>query len=117
MNSQNLRAVLRETAELFRRDRLARRAVQPPSYPLELAAVDDAALQAHFPWPLVSVILPVYNHADMLEHAAHSVLYGTYANLELVILDDGSSDEIEPVLQRLSINPRVRIYQQPNQKL
>jgi GT2 family glycosyltransferase/glycosyltransferase involved in cell wall biosynthesis len=117
MNSQNLRAVLRETAELFRRDRLARRAVQPSFYPLELAAVDDAALQAHFPWPLVSVILPVYNHADMLEHAAHSVLYGTYSNLELIILDDGSSDEIEPVLQRLSINPRVRIYQQPNQKL
>jgi GT2 family glycosyltransferase/glycosyltransferase involved in cell wall biosynthesis len=70
-----------------------------------------------FPWPLVSVILPIYNHADMLEGAAHSVLHSTYPHLELIILDDGSTDEIEPILQRLVCNPRVRILRQPNQKL
>lgn len=70
-----------------------------------------------FPWPLVSVILPVYNHADLLEQSARSVLYGTYHNLELIILDDGSTDDIEPVLKRLLVNPRVRVYRQPNQKL
>jgi len=117
VNRQNLGALFRETTELFRRGRLGKRSSLVPSYPVELAAADDAALQAHFAWPLVSVILPVYNHADMLENAAHSVLYGAYPNLELIVLDDGSNDEIEPVLQRLSINPRVRIYRQPNQKL
>ena len=74
-------------------------------------------LPEHFPWPLVSVILPVYNHADMVEQAAHSVLYGSYDNIELIIIDDGSEDGIEPALARLSSNPRVRIYRQPNQKL
>jgi hypothetical protein len=34
-------------------------------------------------WPLISVILPVYNHADMLESSARSVLQNSYPNLEL----------------------------------
>ncbi|MDX1435791.1 MAG: glycosyltransferase [Anaerolineales bacterium] len=67
--------------------------------------------------PLVSVILPVYNHADILEAAARSVLDNTYRNIELVVLDDGSTDDITPVLRRLLADPRVRIYRQPNQKL
>ena len=67
--------------------------------------------------PKVSVILPVYNHADMLEMAAKGVLSSTYPNLELIILDDGSTEEIEPVLERLVHNPRVHVYRQPNQKL
>lgn len=67
--------------------------------------------------PFVSVILPVYNHADLLLDSALSVLNGTYNNLELIILDDGSTDDLEPVLRHLLINPRVRVYRQPNQKL
>jgi GT2 family glycosyltransferase/glycosyltransferase involved in cell wall biosynthesis len=78
---------------------------------------DGDWLKERFPWPLVSVILPVYNHADMVERAAHSVLYGSYENLELIIIDDGSDDDIEPALGRLTSNPRVRVYRQPNQKL
>jgi glycosyltransferase involved in cell wall biosynthesis len=70
-----------------------------------------------FPWPLISVLLPVYNHADMLLTAARSVLSSTYPRLELVILDDGSTDSIESVLEELLDDPRVRIYRQPNQKL
>ena len=67
--------------------------------------------------PKVSVILPVYNHADMLEMAVKGVLISTYPSLELIILDDGSTDEIEPVLERLVKNPRVHVFRQPNQKL
>jgi GT2 family glycosyltransferase/glycosyltransferase involved in cell wall biosynthesis len=70
-----------------------------------------------FAWPMVSVILPVYNHADMLAGAGRSVLSSKYPNLELIILDDGSTDGIEPVLKRFANNPRVRIFRQPNQKL
>jgi GT2 family glycosyltransferase/glycosyltransferase involved in cell wall biosynthesis len=82
-----------------------------------LVGPDHSWLPDRFPWPLVSVILPVYNHADMVEQAARSVLYGSYDNIELILIDDGSEDDIEPVLARLSSNPRVRIYRQPNQKL
>jgi GT2 family glycosyltransferase/glycosyltransferase involved in cell wall biosynthesis len=78
---------------------------------------ENTWLSARFPWPLVSVILPVHNHADLIEQAACSVLYGSYDHLELIIIDDGSEDDIEPSLVRLSRNPRVRVYRQPNQKL
>jgi glycosyltransferase involved in cell wall biosynthesis len=70
-----------------------------------------------FPWPLISVLLPVNNHADKLLEAARSVLSSTYPRLELVILDDGSTDSIEDVLSELLDDPRVRIFRQPNQTL
>jgi GT2 family glycosyltransferase len=78
---------------------------------------ENILLSERFPWPRVSVILPVYNHADMVEQAANSVLYGSYDNFELILIDDGSTDDIDPALQRLLNNPRVRIFRQPNQKL
>ncbi len=53
----------------------------------------------------------------MLQAAAESVLDGTYGHFELIILDDGSTDDIEPVLKHLLTNPRVRVLRQPNQKL
>jgi GT2 family glycosyltransferase/glycosyltransferase involved in cell wall biosynthesis len=100
---------------------IASKMPQPADWPISESissrSSENFQLPERFPWPLVSVILPVHNHADMLEIAADSILFGTYHNLELIILDDGSTDEIEPVLERLSINPRVRIFQQPNQRL
>jgi polysaccharide pyruvyl transferase CsaB len=67
--------------------------------------------------PLVSVLLPVYNHADLLLGAAASVLQQTYENLELIIVDDGSTDAIEAVLTRVVHDRRVKVWRQPNQKL
>lgn len=42
--------------------------------------------------PLVSVIMPVYNRANIVSHAIDSVLKQTYKNIELIIIDDGSTD-------------------------
>lgn len=67
--------------------------------------------------PLVSVLMPVYNHADMLGGAIESVRGQTWANWELVLLDDGSTDNIEEVLTLYADDPRIRIYRQQNQKL
>lgn len=86
-------------------------------WPPEIAGPADPVQSRHYRWPLVSVILPVYNHAHMLVEAANSVLRSSYPNFELIILDDGSSDDIEPVLRQLAINPRVKVYRQANQKL
>ena len=65
----------------------------------------------------VSVILPVYNQASMLEESIESVLRQTYEHLELIVLNDGSSDNVERVLEKYVGHPKVRIYSQVNQKL
>jgi len=66
---------------------------------------------------LVSVILPVYNHAAMLGEAVESVLAQTYTDFELILLNDGSTDDIDAVFRRYRGHPRVRLLTQPNQKL
>ncbi|MDX6664216.1 MAG: hypothetical protein QOG68_422 [Solirubrobacteraceae bacterium] len=58
--------------------------------------------------PTVSVVMPVYNRADILSVAASSVLNQTYRDLELVVADDGSTDDTEAVVARLrAADPRV----------
>jgi glycosyltransferase involved in cell wall biosynthesis len=49
---------------------------------------------------LVSVIIPVYNRTDLLPRAIKSVLTQTYTNLEIVVIDDGSAEDIKGVLDR-----------------
>ena len=66
--------------------------------------------------PLVSVIMPAYNVEAFLDAAAQSALRQTYANLELLIVDDGSVDSTHQValtVQRRDPN-RVRVIQQGN---
>jgi len=48
--------------------------------------------------PLVSVIMPTYNHAKFIGKAIKSVLNQTYKNLELIIIDNYSEDETEKIV-------------------
>ena len=56
---------------------------------------------------LVSVILPTYNRQRTLYRAISSVLTQSYADLELIVVDDASTDETPAVLARFS-DPRLR---------
>lgn len=52
--------------------------------------------------PLVSVIVPCYNHEQYVEECIESILNQTYKNIELIVIDDGSSDNSPKLLQTLS---------------
>lgn len=56
----------------------------------------------------VSVVIPTYNRAATLPRAIKSVLSQDYINLELIIVDDASTDETAEVLSRFE-DPRIRI--------
>jgi glycosyltransferase involved in cell wall biosynthesis len=60
--------------------------------------------------PLVSLITPSYNHQAFLQVAIRSALEQTYANVELIICDDCSSDKSREVaLQAARLDPRITV--------
>lgn len=59
---------------------------------------------------LVSVVMPAYNAASTLKNSVSSVLKQTYGNLELLIVDDCSSDDTQIILRELSDqDERIRV--------
>jgi glycosyltransferase involved in cell wall biosynthesis/2-polyprenyl-3-methyl-5-hydroxy-6-metoxy-1,4-benzoquinol methylase len=66
---------------------------------------------------LVSVVLPVYNQVDVLRESIQSVLAQTYPHIELIVVNDGSTDGVEAVLDEYAADPRVRLLAQSNQTL
>ena len=57
--------------------------------------------------PLVSVIIPNYNHARFLNQRIDSVLNQTYKNYEIIILDDKSKDNSIDVIKQFEGNERI----------
>ena len=65
--------------------------------------------------PLVSVLMPAYNNRKFIGAAIESVLAQTYTHFELLIIDDGSTDETSALATTYGDgDPRVRIYPQPH---
>jgi glycosyltransferase involved in cell wall biosynthesis len=64
--------------------------------------------------PRVSVLMPVYNPGRFLSHAVDSVLAQTHRELELIAIDDGSTDgSYERLREYAARDPRVRVFRQP----
>ncbi len=63
--------------------------------------------------PRVSVIIPLYNHEKFVENAIQSVLTQSYADLELIIINDGSTDKSEEVVKGID-DRRIRYFSQTN---
>lgn len=65
--------------------------------------------------PPVSVVMPVYNAERYVEEAVRSILWQTFADFELVAIDDGSTDSSGEILERLACyDPRIRVIRQEN---
>ena len=57
--------------------------------------------------PLVSIIIPNYNHADYLEERIRSILNQTYTNYEIIILDDRSTDNSIEIINKFRDNSHI----------
>ncbi len=62
----------------------------------------------------ISVILPVFNEEMLIERCIDSILKQTYKNFELIIVNDGSTDETLEKIKKYNDN-RIKIYSQKNQ--
>jgi glycosyltransferase involved in cell wall biosynthesis len=63
----------------------------------------------------VSVVVPSYNAARTLDETLRSVRSQTHAELEIIVVDDGSTDDTAAVAQRhADVDPRVRVIRQVN---
>lgn len=63
--------------------------------------------------PNISIILPVYNAVDFIDTAITGLLKQTYSDFELIVVNDGSTDRTDEVLEKIK-DPRVRIITQKN---
>lgn len=62
--------------------------------------------------PLVSIIIPVYNAAAYLEECIHSAIDQTWPATEIIIIDDGSTDQSLNIAS--SYTDRIKVFTQPN---
>lgn len=49
--------------------------------------------------PLVSIVIPTYNRKIMLKRLLHSLLRGSYSNIEIIVIDDNSNENIKKMIQ------------------
>lgn len=50
--------------------------------------------------PLVSIIIPAYNAQEFLSETLESILKQSYENIEIILIDDGSTDETSQIVSR-----------------
>ena len=65
--------------------------------------------------PLITVIIPVYNIMEYLPRCVHSVIAQTYKNLQIILVDDGSTDGTAQLCDELAAeDPRISVYHKEN---
>jgi glycosyltransferase involved in cell wall biosynthesis len=65
--------------------------------------------------PAVSIVMPAYNAAPFIEAAIDSALRQTFTDIEVLVVDDGSTDDTAAIVERMAArDARVRFLRQPN---
>jgi len=86
-------------------------------YPLSLAFALRKPRPPVFysgPEPLVSVIVPAYNEGKVVGNCVESILASEYPNFEVILIDDGSSDDTLATMKVFEADERVRVISKPN---
>lgn len=82
-------------------------------YPLDLEKVKTSEEKG-----LISVVLPVYNGADMVSKSIDSVLSQTEKNFEFIIINDGSTDSTKEIIESYAKkDSRIRVINQENRRI
>ena len=64
---------------------------------------------------LISVIVPVYNVVDYLQRCVDSIRNQTYPNLEIILVDDGSTDKSGALAEKMAMEDRrIRVFHKEN---
>lgn len=64
--------------------------------------------------PLVSIVMPTYNQERYIESAIKSIQAQTFADWELVIINDGSTDNTDVLVVSRFADPRIQLYHRPH---
>jgi glycosyltransferase involved in cell wall biosynthesis len=64
--------------------------------------------------PIISVIIPTFNRAEYVSQAVSSVFEQTFADYEVIVIDDGSTDKTDETLAAFQDAPNFRYHYQPN---
>lgn len=67
--------------------------------------------------PKVSVVLPTYNDVCFLPTAINSILAQTWVDYELIVVNDGSTDDTASLLEKYEADPRVKVIHKQNERL
>lgn len=62
----------------------------------------------------VSIVITTYNRADLILYAVNSCLQQTYTNIEIIVIDDGSTDKTYKVLEELIIQKKINYHYKIN---
>ena len=64
----------------------------------------------------ISIIVPIYNVAPYLPACLDSIIHQTYLNLEIILVDDGSTDSSNKICEQYkTVDPRIQVIHQENQ--
>ena len=94
----------------------AARAIRKPSIakPIRPAISESASIISAPNTPLVSVIMPAYNSERFIREAIDSILSQRFEQFELIVVDDGSTDQTVPIIRSYQ-DPRLRLIRQAHQ--
>lgn len=80
--------------------------------------LDSTKIKHHYEKDLISIVMPVYNCEKYIAKSIDSILRQTYSNFELIIVNDGSTDDTNNILkQYANKDKRIVIINQENQTL